>query len=582
MARWCTHFPLARARRARLGYGQHERAAAEGIRDVSNAATGDRAGHWRARARGEQTRAGPLVKKGSVLRSTACGGLVPLAVNDHGSKQLTDAMIDTDCTTTHRKADIKATLSPRLRSSTFDDVWAFSTPSTGSASSTIHRRRSSLHRDWPATQSNALARDALRIQTRSSESQITTGSSSAVFSPVITSPTPISPTARASFDSFLRLDGSGTERRRSSLLSAPRTRKARGSDDEDNRDDVESPMASSSLSSSESIKQAGLRQTSYRATSSSAAAFVAAASAAPSFTLSHSHSYPQLVQSPSIANSLNGYPFPRNVASSSSLAPLPQDPYNILPLTSGPNTPLGSPPLSRFQTPSDSPRSEYPLPLTDASPRTSTSSSRAHIFATSNWSSTEGENDQSEEDDFTPLAAQREFIVNQSAWWPSAAPTSSSSTSTPRLSSEWARRKRKYRRWVAWVGRKTGLANIFPGYHYAAVRLSGGRSKARRRRELRQRERESLKDYGGEWVGQVLEWVPTRPWSIVRIRQFSAVVETDAAGSHPDAVCKLCSRFDIHFDSLAEPRQITPSMAVILPFTPSDALDFTRPNVNTA
>lgn len=402
--------------------------------------------------------------------------------------------------------------SPRLRSSTFDNIWSSppGSPATSSAAS-IHRRRSSLHHDWPVSQSSTSSRTSLRIQTNAPN--ITTGSSSAVFSPVVTSPTPITPTARASFDSFLRLDSTrGSEKRRSSLLSAPRIRKARGSDIEDNEDDVETPMASSSHASGESIKPAGLRQTSYRATSSSAAAFVAVANSAPTFTLSHSSSHPQLASQSASGSTLPGYPFPRNGASSSSLAPLPQDPFNILPLTSAPNTPMGSPPLSRFQTPSGSPRSEYPFTFGESSPRTSSSSTRVHNLATSNWSSTEGENDQSEDDDITPLAAQREFIVNQSTWWPSA--SSTSSTAAPRISSEWARRKRKYRRWLAWVGRKTGVASLWPGSGYAAVRLSGGRVKSRRRREQRQRE-ETLKDYGGEWVGQVMEWVPTRPWSIV-------------------------------------------------------------------
>ncbi|WVR04298.1 hypothetical protein IAU60_001298 [Kwoniella sp. DSM 27419] len=237
------------------------------------------------------------------------------------------------------------------------------------------------------------------------------------------------------------------------------------------------------------------------------------------------------------------------LASPSNLHPLPQDPYNILPLSS-PGTPYGTPGPSRCPTPLHSAHpsmadlaSEYvdappPPSGSGSSPRTSISTSSSRY----GWATGRSDSRSSEDDDvMSPITTSHPGKT----WWQesrpngriSGAPKMSVAAAAPRLIRMSSATAQKLipsgtRSW-GWL---VGKIPVISGLRGNGASLAGSAAAPARTEPLprknsisakaRNRERDRLmtggpnrrkrdqKVLGSKWLARVMVFVPTQPWTI--------------------------------------------------------------------
>lgn len=204
------------------------------------------------------------------------------------------------------------------------------------------------------------------------------------------------------------------------------------------------------------------------------------------------------------------------------LAPLQQDPYNILPL-SVPSTPLPSPPPSIHPTPQHSPHpsigdlaAEFLAHSNSAGPSGSSGSPRTSISTSSSrlgWQNGASRSDSrsSVDDDESPTFPSYKPLAHSKTWWRrdgvpvspqiSTAPTSRRplrSRLVPSGTSPW-------RRVLEYFGATEDRRKVRTSRQKLRNRaVSGSARKGRNQPVL-----------GSKWLGRAMAFVPTTPWSIV-------------------------------------------------------------------
>ncbi|ORY25363.1 hypothetical protein BCR39DRAFT_544488 [Naematelia encephala] len=226
-------------------------------------------------------------------------------------------------------------------------------------------------------------------------------------------------------------------------------------------------------------------------------------------------------------------PRPTTYTVPSPLAPLPQDPNNILPL-SLPPSPIPSPPASIHPTPYHSPHPSIPDLSTafasgpsgsSGSPRTSISTSSSRAWQQSGSGGRSDSRSSAEDEDSPTFPSYAPHAGHSRSWWFNAADALPVS---PKIStSSQARTLRP--KFVPTGTRSWGWLLELVG---PITRKDGQTLRTNARQRQRNRERERLMAgqggrtlrgqawLGNKWLGRVMAFVPTNPWSVVLTLTF--------------------------------------------------------------